>query len=73
MDIKYLGQVFAPENKTTSKGMYVVDRGNGREVIATCYKEGFIKEYLAKGIIKAYPVPKEITDDALPYHPEVWT
>ena len=53
--------------------MYILNRGNGREVIMTCYKEGFIEEYLAKGIIKAYPVPEEIADDALPYHPEVWT
>ena len=72
MNIKYLGQVFAPESKT-SKGMYILDRGNGREIVHTCYMEGFIEEYLAKDIIKAYPVPEGITNEQLPYHPEVWT
>ena len=71
MNIKYLGQVFAPGSKT-SRGMYILNRGNGREVVHTCYMESFIEEYIKKGLVKAYPVPEGIADDALPYHPEVW-
>lgn len=66
-----LGQVFAPGSET-SKDMYVIDRGCGREVVHTCYVEHCIEEYLTAGLIKAYPVPTGMADDQIPYNPEVW-
>ena len=66
-----LGQVFAPGSET-SKDMYVIDRGSGREVVHTCYVEHCIESRLAEGLIKAYAVPAGMTDDQIPFNPEVW-
>lgn len=70
--LKHFRNVVAPGG-TTGLDMYVIDRGNGREVIHTCYIESVLEEYIDRGLVTAYPVPEEMRDDALPYHPEVWT
>ena len=69
--IKHFKNVVAP-GETTGLDMYVIDRGNGREVIHTCYIESVFEEYIQKGLITPHLVPVEMRDDAIPYHPEVW-
>jgi hypothetical protein len=71
MKILNTKQVCAP-GESTHLSLHIIDRGKGRECIHTCYINDVLEQYIDKGLITVNPIPANISDDELAYHPEIW-
>lgn len=64
MEIKHLAK--------TNLDLYLIDRGNGREVVHTAYYPQYIEERIKEGKVRVYPVPDEVRDELIAFCPEIW-
>lgn len=76
MNIKLLARQVRDNNHKKSEtglDLYLVDQGYGRECVLTCFKEEFIPRYISEKKIQVFSVPSHISNEYLPFHPEVFT
>jgi hypothetical protein len=42
-------------------------------VCTSCYIESVLEERIEQGLITVFHVPDHVSNDEVPYHPELWT
>lgn len=57
---------------STGHDLYLIDRGQGRECVHSCYVSSVLEERVNQGLLTVFAVPDSVEDNHLPFHPEVW-